>query len=518
MDLRSKRNQPLRTLLGIQFALIVFISAESYALPTTVVSNFNQPSDGSVLTVDPISWYAVPFTTDTTFTEFIGVQTIATTLYGSGLFFLEIWDDAGGQPGNVVQVLSGPAAPVAANGTAEYVARFSLQPSNTYYVVFGTRNFGSVTQVPAKSTNLADSPPPSIYSLGSNRCIGSKDSLGVLSWDCASPFTTTLYPKFRIVAEEPSPPVSRSLTANPLSVNFGSTPIGGTSGAVPVSIINDGNVDQTLGTLAISTRFNLASNACDGVTLVPAASCSVSLSFSPDHGGSTSGTLTIPVNTDPRSPYGLSLIGQSDPTYTVGGILSGLASGESLVAQNNGTDDLTLSSDGAFSFPLALTSGSSYSVTVLTNPASETCAVTNGAGTISSSDINNVSIVCALNSYTVGGNVSGLASGQTVALQNNGGDDLFLSSDGAFVFAAPLADSTNYSVTISAQPMGQTCTVSNGSGSLAGADVSNVAVDCVDDPTPPSVTPTAVPVMPLWLLALMATALAGIASVRIRGK
>lgn len=518
MDLRSKLNQPLSMLLRIQFALILFISAQSHALPTTVVSNFNQPSNGTTLDVRPGSWQAVSFTTDASFTEFIGVQTVATTIYGTGLFFVEVWDDTGGQPGSVVQILSGPTAPVAANGTAEYVASFSLLPSTTYHVVFGARNFGSVTKLPAKTTNLADSPPPPIYSLGSNRCIGSKDSLGVLSWDCASPITATDFPKFRIVAEEPSPPVSRSLTANPLSVNFGSTPTGGTSGAVPVSIINDGNVDQTLGALTISTRFNLASNACDGVTLAPAASCDVSLSFSPDHGGSTSGTLTIPVNSDPRSPYGLPLLGQSDPTYTVGGLLSGLASGESLVVQNNGADDLTLSSDGIFNFPLALTSGSSYSVTVLTNPASETCAVTNGAGTISSSDINNVSIVCASNSYTVGGSVSGLASGQTVALQNNGGDDLFLSSDGPFVFAAPLADSTNYSVTISAQPTGQTCTVSNGSGSLAGADVNNVAVDCVDDSLPPAVTPTAVPAMPFWLLALMATALAGIASVRIRGK
>jgi hypothetical protein len=480
------------------------------------VSNFNQPSTGGIEVIRPGSWVAVSFTTDANFTEFIGVQTVATTLYGTGLFFVEVWDDNGGQPGNVVQVLSGPAAPVAANGTAEYVARFSLLPSTKYHVVFGARNAGSVTQVPTKSTNLADATPPPIYSLGPNRCIGTKDPLGMLSWDCTSPYTATLYPKFRIVAEESSPPVSRSLTANPTSVSFGSTPIGGTSNEVPVSIINDGNVDQTIVALAISTRFNLVSNACDGVTLAPAASCDISLSFSPDHGGSTTGTLTIPVNNDPRSPYGLPLIGQSDPTYTVGGILSGLASGESVVVQNNGADNITLSSDSVFNFPLALTSGSSYSVTVLTDPVSEACTVTNGAGAISSSNINSVSIVCASNSYTVGGDVNGLAPGGTVVLQNNGGDDLFLSSDGAFFFAAPLADSANYSVTIAAQPAGQTCTVSNGGGRLAGANVNNVAVDCLDDLTPPSITPTAVPVMPLWLLALMATALAAIASVRIR--
>ena len=54
------------------------------------------------------------------------------------------------------------------------------------------------------------------------------------------------------------------------------------------------------------------------------------------------------------------------PTYSVGGTLSGLASGKHLVLQNNNADDLTLSADGSFTFATKLADGAAYSVTVKT--------------------------------------------------------------------------------------------------------------------------------------------------------
>ena len=84
--------------------------------------------------------------------------------------------------------------------------------------------------------------------------------------------------------------------------------------------------------------------------------------------------------------------------------------------------------------------------------------------------------------YSVGGMVSGLTG--SVTLQNNGGDDLAVGADGAFTFPTELDDGAQYSVSVLNQPTGQTCTVSNGNGTIAGADVTNVAVDCVDDEVP----------------------------------
>ena len=81
--------------------------------------------------------------------------------------------------------------------------------------------------------------------------------------------------------------------------------------------------------------------------------------------------------------------------------------------------------------------------------------------------------------HTVGGTVSGL-EGQGLILQLNGANDLAVIGDGQFVFPTDLTDGSPYVVTVSSQPSGpdQTCLVANGSGTIAGADVTDVAVTC----------------------------------------
>ena len=83
--------------------------------------------------------------------------------------------------------------------------------------------------------------------------------------------------------------------------------------------------------------------------------------------------------------------------------------------------------------------------------------------------------------YLIGGNLSGLASGTQITLQNNSADALTLTANSAFNFATKVASNGSYKVTISSQPAGQTCTVNsaNSSGSSVTADVSSVSVTCV---------------------------------------
>ncbi len=50
--------------------------------------------------------------------------------------------------------------------------------------------------------------------------------------------------------------------------------------------------------------------------------------------------------------------------FTVGGTLTGLPAGDTVTLQDNGGDDLTLSTNGTFTFPTALPNGQTYSVTV----------------------------------------------------------------------------------------------------------------------------------------------------------
>ncbi|MGZ6076230.1 MAG: hypothetical protein ACXWK6_00350, partial [Myxococcaceae bacterium] len=129
----------------------------------------------------------------------------------------------------------------------------------------------------------------------------------------------------------------------------------------------------------------------------------------------------------------------------------------------------------------ALTSGSPYSVTVFSQPTGQTCTVSNGAGTVGSSNVTNIVLSCittTIPQYTIGGSVTGL-SGAGLVLRNNGGDNLPLSANGAFTFSTALASGSAYSVTVFSQPTGQTCTVSNGAGTVGSANITDVAVNCV---------------------------------------
>jgi hypothetical protein len=168
--------------------------------------------------------------------------------------------------------------------------------------------------------------------------------------------------------------------------------------------------------------------------------------------------------------------------YRVGGELIGLASGDSLVLQLDGGEDLTLLANGNFQFPSPRVNGSAYSVTVATQPAGSSCSIGNGSGTIESADVDDVLVDCR-SSFTVGGTLSGLATGASVTLTNNGGDALTLSNNGSFSFPTPIADGSAYLVAVSQRPTApnQTCSVSAGSGNVTGGPVTTVSVSCSTD-------------------------------------
>lgn len=245
--------------------------------------------------------------------------------------------------------------------------------------------------------------------------------------------------------------------------------IGGAISGLVGTVVLQNNAGETLtastdGTFAFPTAVAHGGAYAVTVATQPAGqTCTVS------HGSGTVGT----------NPVNDVAVVCSANAYTVGGALSGLAG--TVVLQNNGGDALTLNADGAFTFIVPVASGATYDVTVLTQPAAQTCTVSNGSGTMGAANVINVTVVCAVDSYTVGGIVSGLAG--TVVLQNNGGDNAALNSDGAFTFATPVANGGAYNVTVLNQPAAQVCTVGNGSGTLAGADVANVTVSCAASAT-----------------------------------
>jgi sugar lactone lactonase YvrE len=153
-------------------------------------------------------------------------------------------------------------------------------------------------------------------------------------------------------------------------------------------------------------------------------------------------------------------------TYTVGGTVTGLYG--TLVLQNNGTDTLTLTGDGVFTFPIAV--DSEFNVTVKSNPQSQLCTVSNGMGIVSSDHVTSVTVVCSL---AIDGTVTGLEG--TLVLRNNLVDTLTVAENGSFKF--PVAD-PHYKITVKSNPQGQLCIVSNASGTVAVDRLSSVSISC----------------------------------------
>jgi hypothetical protein len=85
------------------------------------------------------------------------------------------------------------------------------------------------------------------------------------------------------------------------------------------------------------------------------------------------------------------------PTYSIGGSIAGLSG--SVVLQDNGGDNLSLSSNGPFAFDVSLQPNSTYRVTVATQPANQVCSVRNGSGTATAA-VTNVTVVCSLSPGT----------------------------------------------------------------------------------------------------------------------
>ena len=167
-------------------------------------------------------------------------------------------------------------------------------------------------------------------------------------------------------------------------------------------------------------------------------------------------------------------------TASVGGTVSGLA-GSGLVLRNNGADDLAIASNGSFTFATPLANGSTFEVTVATQPTrpSQTCTVADASGTVGGGDVRTVKVSCAINSFTIRGTVSGLL-GSGLVLQNNGGDDVGVQTDGGFAFATKIPSGSPYNVTVKTQPANpaQVCSLQSAAGVVQDGDIDNIVITC----------------------------------------
>lgn len=166
--------------------------------------------------------------------------------------------------------------------------------------------------------------------------------------------------------------------------------------------------------------------------------------------------------------------------YSLGGSVSGLEGKD--LRLKSGTDEVTVNANGAFAFPSPLKPGDSYSIEVEANPTEpwQTCTVANASGGAVDADVTLPSVTCTTNTYVVRGTIDNLVAGGLALALYPGGPSIAIES-GATSFAFdPAASLTAYDVQVTSSPMGpsQTCTVTNGTGTLTNLDVGGVSVSC----------------------------------------
>ncbi|WP_377154818.1 NHL repeat-containing protein [Roseateles sp. UC29_93] len=98
----------------------------------------------------------------------------------------------------------------------------------------------------------------------------------------------------------------------------------------------------------------------------------------------------------------------------------GLDAGNDLILSKNGSEDLRVQGNGAFSFATPVANGATYTVTVKAQPLWQNCAVTNGSGS-ATSPVSNVTVVCTAAQANVttfaGSGANGSANGNGVNAQ-----------------------------------------------------------------------------------------------------
>jgi hypothetical protein len=257
-----------------------------------------------------------------------------------------------------------------------------------------------------------------------------------------------------------------------------SAPSGFTIGGTVTGLTGTGLVLQDNGGNNLPVTLNgvftfttgVASGGAYAVTVLtqptnPTQTCTVT-------GGSGTATANV------TSVVVTCVTGSTPGTATIGGTVVSLT-GTGLVLQDNGGDNLTISASGGFTFATALATGSTYNVTVLTQPTNpaQSCVVANGSGT-ANANIGNIVVTCSAATLSVGGSVSGL-DGTGLVLQDNGGSNLTVTANGTFTFATLIASGGAYNVTVLTQPTNpaQTCTVTGGSGTTT-SSVTSVQVLC----------------------------------------
>jgi len=231
-----------------------------------------------------------------------------------------------------------------------------------------------------------------------------------------------------------------------------------------------------------------------------------------------------------------------DPTYSVGGTVSGLT-GTGLALQNNGGDTLAVAAT-AFTFTTELLDLAPYAVTVSTQPAGQACSVTGGdnnlgGGAIAGADVTSVIVTCVTDKadQTITGFTATPSSGAV-----GGTSTLSVSSVASVASVSHVAQSGQKRPTTKASGIPVTfgsntltiCTVSGSTVSYLAIGTCTVTADQAGDANynpapqvtldinvtepPPAIPNVPIPTLSQWGLVAMFMMMLGIGGMVVRRK
>ena len=166
-------------------------------------------------------------------------------------------------------------------------------------------------------------------------------------------------------------------------------------------------------------------------------------------------------------------------TYSVRGAINGLTGTGLTLLINGGSAQSIPAGANVFAFA-GIPSGSSFVVTIGTQPSGQTCTLNNGSNSIVAADVTSPVVTCGAVGFSVSGESSGLGSAG-LTLRLNGGVPIAIAAGAsAFSFPTTLQSGTEYSVVIVDSPSAprQSCGLARAKGRIGTANVTNVGINC----------------------------------------
>jgi hypothetical protein len=391
---------------------------------------------------------------------------------------------------------AGSDGPSSATASIDVLTLFSIElsPATPSVAVNGTQQFsitgtysnGSTSAIPGTITWTATSTPPGVASVNSSGLATglTGGTATITATQGAVSGTATL----TVTSSAPPPPVIITVS-EPITVT--DTPlVSDVSDSEPITVTDTTLVVAMPATLPLAAPVAYFSPGGLGFGSVQAGQ-TATLPLTVSNIGQ--GTLSLAAN-PPGSPFSISQVACTNGASSLPTNLNSMQAcvlsitylapsgtppnGTITFTDDAGLSNVTSTSLGGSNYSQSIPLQGAGGSTPAPAPPSLTVTIPTIIESITVTDTPGVQSTTP--TFTIGVAVSGLTAGNTVTVGINGNTTLTPApnaANGTFTFPGALPSGAAYHVTVITQPVGETCTVTGGTGTVAGASVI-VTVTC----------------------------------------